>query len=108
MVAEKKYIFVYGAGISGQGVAEVLARHGKKVILYNDEPREVDPMVEQILVKTGGKVVMKEDPTPYLKASWYAIISPGIPFTTATPPAVSPRMNSRPLPPTPSPSEGRP
>ncbi len=84
MVAEKKYIFVYGAGISGQGVAEVLARHGKKVILYNDEPREVDPMVEQILVKTGGKVVMKEDPTPYLKASWYAIISPGIPFTTAT------------------------
>jgi len=83
-LTEKKYIFVYGAGISGQGVAEVLARHGKKVILYNDEPRQVDPTVAKLLEKTGGLVVMKQDPTPYLKASFYAIISPGIPFTSAT------------------------
>jgi UDP-N-acetylmuramoylalanine--D-glutamate ligase len=83
-VTEKKYIFVYGAGISGQGVAEVLAKRGKKVILYNDEPREVDPKVTKILEKTGGAVIMKKEPTPYLKESLYMIISPGIPFTTAT------------------------
>ena len=83
-MTEKKYIFVYGAGISGQGVAEVLSRHGKKIILYNDEMREVDPLVANIIKKSGGEVVMKKDPTPYLKESLYAIISPGIPFTTAT------------------------
>ena len=83
-MTEKKYIFVYGAGISGQGVAEVLARHGKKIILYNDELREVDPLVANIIKKSGGEVVMKKEPTPYLKESLYVIISPGIPFTTAT------------------------
>lgn len=83
-MTEKKYIFVYGAGISGQGIAEVLARHGKKIILYNDELREVDPLVANIIKKSGGEVVMKKEPTPYLKESLYVIISPGIPFTTAT------------------------
>lgn len=36
---DKKKIFVYGAGISGQGVSEVLARKGSAVILYNDDKR---------------------------------------------------------------------
>lgn len=40
---DKKKIFVYGAGISGQGVSEVLARKGSAVILYNDDKKELDP-----------------------------------------------------------------
>ena len=36
---DDKKIFVYGAGISGQGVSEVLAQKGAGVILYNDDKR---------------------------------------------------------------------
>ena len=41
---DKKKIFVYGAGISGQGVAEVLAQKGSAVILYNDDKKDLDPV----------------------------------------------------------------
>lgn len=81
---EKKYIFVYGAGISGQGVAQVLAKHGEAVILYNDQAKEVEPALEKILAAKGGKVVRGEDPTALLQNSKYMIISPGIPPTTPT------------------------
>ena len=33
---QEKYVFVYGAGIRGCGVAEVLTKNGKRVLLYDD------------------------------------------------------------------------
>lgn len=80
----KPYIFVYGAGISGQGVAEVMAQKGRKVILFNDDVRDVPEKLKEVLEAHGGRVVMGEDPTEILKESQYMIISPGIPPTVPT------------------------
>jgi UDP-N-acetylmuramoylalanine--D-glutamate ligase len=77
-------VFVYGAGISGQGVAQVLADRGDRVILYNDEEKNVVPEFLDAFTKKGGKYVCGVDPEPYLKESNLFIISPGIPFTTET------------------------
>lgn len=38
-MGESKKIFVYGAGISGIGVSEVLSDRGEQVILYNDSEK---------------------------------------------------------------------
>ena len=54
-MAENKGIFVYGAGISGCGVAEVLAELGKKVFLFNDEYKIVDQGLLVKLLKNDGK-----------------------------------------------------
>ena len=51
---DKKRIFVYGAGISGQGVSEVLARKGSAVILYNDDKKELDPAWLKAFEALGG------------------------------------------------------
>ena len=37
-----KAVLVYGIGISGCGAADILARQGKRVLLYNDAGHEVD------------------------------------------------------------------
>ena len=78
---DAKYVFVYGAGISGQGVAEVLAKRGQAVILYNDEPKELPAALVVNIEKNGGKCLCKTDVTAYLKNSQTFIISPGIPFS---------------------------
>jgi UDP-N-acetylmuramoylalanine--D-glutamate ligase len=75
-------VFVYGAGISGQGVSQVLADRGDRVILYNDDEKKLDPAFLEGFTQKGGRVVFGEDPEPYLKESSLFIISPGIPFTT--------------------------
>jgi len=77
-VSENKGIFVYGAGISGCGVAEVLAEQGKKVILFNDEHKNVDPGLVVKLLKNGGKFVCQKSPDQCLRESDLVIISPGI------------------------------
>lgn len=79
-----KKIFVYGAGISGQGVSEVLAERGDKVILYNDDKKELDPAWLKGFETRGGQYVCGVDPEPYLEQCHLFIISPGIPFTTET------------------------
>lgn len=81
---DKKKIFVYGAGISGQGVSEVLAQKGAGVILYNDDKKDLDPAWLQAFQEKGGIYVCGEDPEPYLEQCRLFIISPGIPFTTET------------------------
>ena len=79
-----KKIFVYGAGISGQGVSEVLAERGDKVILYNDDKKELDPAWLKGFETRSGQYVCGVDPEPYLEQCHLFIISPGIPFTTET------------------------
>jgi UDP-N-acetylmuramoylalanine--D-glutamate ligase len=77
-VVENKYVFVYGAGISGCGVAEVLAKNGEKVILFNDEHKHIDAALVVILLKNGGKFICQQNPDEYLEETGLVIISPGI------------------------------
>jgi len=77
-VIENKYIFVYGAGISGCGVAEVLAKNEKQVILFDDEHKQIDAALVFTLLQSGGKFVCQQDPDEYLQACNLVIISPGI------------------------------
>ena len=53
-----KAVLVYGIGISGCGAADILARKGKRVVLYNDAAHEVDAELKALLAKTGGQVVI--------------------------------------------------
>ena len=77
-MSENKGIFVYGAGISGCGVAEVLAEQGEKVFLFNDEYKSVDPGLLVKLLKNGGGYVCQKKPETYLLEANMFIISPGI------------------------------
>ncbi len=83
-MGNSRTVFVYGAGISGQGVSQVLADRGDRVILYNDEKKELAPVFLDAFTKQGGRYVCGVDPEPYLRESDLFIISPGIPFTTET------------------------
>ena len=53
-----KAVLVYGIGISGCGAADILARKGKRVVLYNDAAHEVDEELKNLLAQTGGQVVI--------------------------------------------------
>lgn len=53
-----KAVLVYGTGISGCGAADILARSGKRVLLYNDTEHEVDAELKELLAKTGGQIVI--------------------------------------------------
>ena len=53
-----KAVLVYGIGISGCGAADILARKGKRVVLYNDAAHEVDAELKALLAQTGGQVVI--------------------------------------------------
>ncbi|MEG0830777.1 MAG: UDP-N-acetylmuramoyl-L-alanine--D-glutamate ligase [Acidaminococcaceae bacterium] len=77
---EKKYILVYGAGISGCGVAEVLANHGERVVLYNDEPKAITPQLEELLVRQGGAYLCTALPPTLLAQVGQLVLSPGIAF----------------------------
>ena len=83
-MADNRAIFVYGAGISGQGVAEVLADQGEEVVLYNDTDVDLEPEWYTAFGAVGGLFMTEVDPTDELKRSKLMIISPGIPFTTDT------------------------
>ena len=53
-----KAVLVYGIGISGCGAADILARQGKRVLLYNDAGHEVDADLKELLAKSGGQIVI--------------------------------------------------
>ncbi len=51
-----KAVIVYGAGISGRGAADVLARRQRRVFLYNDGECEIKPQLAALLAACGGGV----------------------------------------------------
>ena len=77
-MANGKYSFVYGAGLSGCGIAEVLANSGKQVILYNDSEKQIDKELEKLLEIKGGRYLTKDGWYPLLKKSSEIILSPGV------------------------------
>lgn len=78
-MAEKAYV-VYGAGISGRGAVEVLARRGEQVFLYNDNPCELEAALIEAMAKNGGGLVVGKENFPELIAkAGTLVLSPGIP-----------------------------
>jgi len=71
---------VYGVGISGRGAAEVLARKGQQVFLYNDSPATIPQELEQALATVnGGLVIGKENYAELLAKADQLVLSPGVP-----------------------------
>lgn len=71
---------VYGAGISGRGAAEVLAKHGEQVYLYNDNPTSISEELGTLLNKNnGGLVIGSENWSALLEKAGLLVLSPGIP-----------------------------
>ena len=52
-MADTKSVIVYGAGGSGRGAAEVLAKHGQQVFLYNDTECKIEDGLAQALAAHG-------------------------------------------------------
>lgn len=72
-----KAVLVYGIGISGCGAADILARSGKRVLLYNDAEHEIEPDLKKLLAETGGQVVIGGG-EKLLDEVEEVILSPGI------------------------------
>lgn len=80
METNGKAIIIYGAGISGRGAAEVLARRERRVYLYNDAPCELDASLIAALEKTGGGLLVgKEAFAAALADAGLLVLSPGVP-----------------------------
>ena len=76
----EKSVIVYGAGISGRGAAEVLAKRGQKVFLYNDTPCNLEPQLLQALEGVGGGLAVGADAFAELLAqAGMLVLSPGVP-----------------------------
>lgn len=77
-MSEQKAVIVYGTGISGLGAAEVLAKHGKQVFLYNDAPCMVEQTLLEKLAACGGRLVCGGF-AELLPSAAAVVLSPGIP-----------------------------
>lgn len=77
-MSEQKAVIVYGTGISGLGAAEVLAKHGKQVFLYNDAPCTVEQTLLEKLAACGGRLVCGGF-AELLPSAAAVVLSPGIP-----------------------------
>ncbi len=73
-----KNVIVYGSGISGQGAAQVLAKKGWRVFLYDDQSCKITLELEKILFASSGKVVCGNFPR-LIGSAEFMVLSPGIP-----------------------------
>lgn len=74
-----KAIMVYGAGISGCGVAEICAGRGERVFLYNDDKKKIDDKLQSLLERQGGGFVCGEEGLRLLPEVGELLLSPGVP-----------------------------
>lgn len=71
---------VYGAGISGRGAAEVLAKHNEQVYLYNDNPCTLPDELSELLKRhQGGLVIGSENWSALIEKAGLLVLSPGVP-----------------------------
>ena len=76
---------VYGVGISGRGAAEVLARKGQQVFLYNDTECTIpEELAQSLAAVNGGLVCGKENYPALLEKSDRVVLSPGVPCDIPT------------------------
>ncbi|MEZ4607221.1 MAG: UDP-N-acetylmuramoyl-L-alanine--D-glutamate ligase [Deinococcales bacterium] len=64
-------VLVYGLGRSGSGVAELLARQGHQVMVYDSKPEEVTKLLAQGFMSTS---------TPQEAEAQLCIAAPGVPY----------------------------
>ncbi len=72
-----KSVLVYGIGISGCGAADILARSGRRVVLYNDVEHEVDAGLKVLLDQNDGQIIIGKKEN-LLDDVEEVILSPGI------------------------------
>ena len=77
-MTETKSVIVYGAGVSGRGAAEVLAKHGRQVFLYNDTECKIEDSLAQALAANGGELVCGNF-AKLLGSAELLVLSPGVP-----------------------------
>lgn len=71
---------VYGAGVSGRGAAEVLAKHREQVFLYNDNQCTLPEELSKLLKSTGGGLVIgRENWSALMEKAGLLVLSPGVP-----------------------------
>lgn len=75
---QEKYVFVYGAGISGCGVAEVLTKNGQRVLLYNDSEKALPQEFLDVLYSGNGQYICGKKAEDYLQQTELFVVSPGI------------------------------
>lgn len=76
---EQKAVIIYGAGVSGCGAAQVLARRGRQVFLYNDVPCALDAELARELAAGGGALVVgREAFAGLLDKAEQLVLSPGV------------------------------
>ena len=77
---KQEAVVVYGAGISGRGAVQVLAKRGQQVYLYNDTPCQLDDETTEAMVSVGGNLVIGAEKLPMLfDATMMMVLSPGVP-----------------------------
>lgn len=74
----KKNIIIFGAGISGQGSAEVLLELGAKVTLYDGKARELPAKLLVAIEKSGGEVLFGDISHKKLQTYTAMVLSPGV------------------------------
>lgn len=74
---------VYGAGISGVGVAEVLADLSVQVHLYDAKACNIDPVVEGKITNAGGVLEFAKDAQTVVDKCDIIVLSPGISIYSA-------------------------
>ena len=72
-------VMVFGAGISGRGVAGELAKAGRQVFLYDDAPRGPEPALAAMLARNGGGFVSGH-PEELLPRVQQIVLSPAVPL----------------------------
>lgn len=77
-MADGRSVIVYGAGVSGRGAAEVLAKHGRQVFLYNDSECTITNELQQALASQGGALVCGGF-EKLLGSAELLVLSPGVP-----------------------------
>ncbi len=80
---KQEAVVVYGAGISGRGAVQVLAKRGQEVYLYNDTPCQLDDETTEAMVSVGGNLVIGAEKLPMLfAATKMMVLSPVFPAIT--------------------------
>ena len=76
---KNKKILVYGAGISGLGVTEVLLDQGATVFLYDSKECAVPIAILEKISQNGGETLWSDTAKPLLDKVDCVVVSPGVP-----------------------------
>ena len=77
-MSDVQNVMVFGAGISGKGAAMELAEQGKTVFLYDDTPKQLEPELNELLVRHGGGFVCGNIESVLAKVQ-QVVLSPAVP-----------------------------